>query len=149
MLALGIIRPSISPYSIPIILVKKDGWWRFCMDYKALNKIKIPNKIPTPIIEKLLEVLAGATIFSKLNLKSVYHQIQMKDEISRRKHLGFTRNTMSFEFSLMSEVLKSFLRKFIIFYDILVYRKYLEAHGEHLGAILEVLEVNDLKVKKE
>ncbi|RDX63700.1 hypothetical protein CR513_57837, partial [Mucuna pruriens] len=57
MIALGIIRPSIRPYSIPIILVKKDGWWRFCMDYKALNKITILNKIPIPIIEKLLDVL--------------------------------------------------------------------------------------------
>ncbi|XP_026398885.1 uncharacterized protein LOC113294724 [Papaver somniferum] len=115
----GFIRPSSSPYSSPILMVrKKDGSWRMCVDYRALNKLTVKDIFPIPMVDELLDEMHGATIFSKLDFRFGYHQLR----------------------ALLTFML-------VFFDDILIYNKSLADYINHLSLVFDMIRTNKLFVK--
>ena len=159
----GFIRPSISPWGAPVLFVKnKDGTWRLCIDYRQLNKVTIRNKYPLPQIDDLFDQLQGAKVFSKIDLRSGYHQLRIREsDISkttfRTRYGHYEFLVMSFGLTnapaafmdLMNRVFPPYLDKFFIVFidDILVYSRSELEHERHLGLVLQTLRRHQLYAK--
>nr|AAT73686.1 putative polyprotein [Oryza sativa Japonica Group] len=159
----GYIRPSTSPWGAPVIFVeKKDKTKRMCVDYRALNEVTIKNKYPLPRIDDLFDQLKGATVFSKIDLRSGYHQLRIREEdipktafTTRYGLYEFTvmsfglTNAPAFFMNLMNKVFMEYLDKFVVVFidDILIYSQTEEDHQHHLRLVLGKLREHQLYAK--
>jgi hypothetical protein len=157
------IHPNSSPWGAPVIFIeKKDGTQRMCVDYRALNEVTIKNKYPLPRIEDLFDQLKGARVFSKINLRSGYHQLRIRtSDIAK---IAFTtryglyeytvmsfrlNNALAYFMYLMNKVFMEYLDKFVLVFidDILLYSRNKEEHEEHLRLVLQKVRENQLYAK--
>ncbi|GJU48206.1 putative reverse transcriptase domain-containing protein [Tanacetum coccineum] len=159
----GFIRPSTSPWGAPVLFVKKkDVSFRMCIGYRELNKLTIKNRYPLPRIDDLFDQLQGSSVYSKIDLRSGYHQLRVRDEDipktafrTRYGHYEFQvmpfglTNAPAVFMDLMNRVCKPYLDKFVIVFidDILIYSHNKEEHANHLRIILELLKKEKLYAK--
>jgi hypothetical protein len=159
----GYICPSASPWGAPIIFVSKnDGTQRMCVDYRSPNEVTIKNKYPLPRIDDPFDQLKGACVFSKIDLRSGYHQLKIRATdipktafITRYGLYEYTvmsfglTNVVAYFMYLMNKVFMEYLDKFMVVFidDILIFSKNEEDHDEHLHVVLQKLGENKLYVK--
>ncbi|GKE82274.1 retrotransposon protein, putative, ty3-gypsy subclass, partial [Tanacetum coccineum] len=159
----GFIRPSSSPWKAPVLSVKKkDGSFWMCIDYRELNKLTVKNHYPLPRIDDLFDQLQWSSIYSKIDLRSGYHQLRVQEEHipktafrTRYGHYEFQvmpfglTNAPTVFMDLMNQVCKPYMDKFVIVFidDILIYSKSEKEHEEHLRQILKLLKKEELYAK--
>ena len=163
LLSKGFIRPSTSPWGAPVLfLKKKDGSLRLCIDYRQLNQATIGNQYRLPRIDELFDQLHGTRVYSKVDLRSGYHQLRVREnDVSKTAFrtryghyeflvmpFGLTNAPAAF-MDLMNRVFSPYLDKFVIVFidDILVYSDSLEQHAEHLRTVLQILRERQLYAK--
>ncbi|GJS40233.1 putative reverse transcriptase domain-containing protein [Tanacetum coccineum] len=151
----GFIRPCTSPWGASVLFAtKKDGSFRMCIDYRELNKLTVKNRYPLPRIDDLFDQLQGSSVYSKIDLRSGYHKLRVRDEdipktAFRMRYGHYEFQVMPFGLTnapavfvdLMNRVCKPYLDKFMIVFidDILIYNRNKEEHANHLRIILELL----------
>jgi hypothetical protein len=159
----GFICPSSSPWGTPVLFMeKKDGTQRMCVDYRSLNEVTIKNKYPLPRIEYLFDQMKGVSVFLKINLRSGYHQLKIRESdipntAFHTRYGLYEYTVMSFGLTnaptcfmyLMNKMFMEYLDKFVVVFidDILIFSKAEEEHKKHLGMVLEKLRSNQLYAK--
>ena len=159
----GFIRPSTSPWGAPVLFAKKkDKTLRLCIDYRQLNRVTIKNRYPLPRIDDLFDQLRGARVYSKIDLRTGYHQLRVRDTDipkttfrTRYKHFEFTvmpfglTNALAAFMDLMHRIFQPYLDQFFVVFvdDILIYSQSEWENEYHLRTVLQLLRDHQLYAK--